>query len=691
MVDVSSLINRFNLLKRISIFQGLNWFELQRIARKAFLAEYKKGDVICREGDPADFFYCLVSGRLQVYTTSVEGRKDNVDFIHRGMHFGVLSALTGENHSTTFEALNDSIVLKIPKDDFHAILQSMPHLSIRLSQMLSTHIRRNVRGAKTPSGSTVIAVYSPVRGTGSSTYAINLALSLGEETKKKVILINIHSNRNAEPAQKDEACPYWKTPAVDLGDIVDDHETILQNVLKGDLTIDLFHASFDPADTLLKKQIGLFVSAFVGDYHYVVVDLPTEMDEVVLETLTQSDLVHLITFDRKKDLELIHQEIGRLEQTLRDNFREDRVRVIVRALHAKIYLSFEEINQFIDYHVYAALPTIHREELTQMTDSQHLFFLRSKPRSDYTKAVTRIAREIGGVSVGLVLGGGAALGIAHIGVLRVLEEEDIPVDVVAGSSMGAIIAGLWAVGKDSHEIEVLARQFQKRKALLDLLDPVFPLSGLIGGRAIKIWLRKHIGNRTFYTTRVPLKVLAYDLIRREEIVMESGSLVDAIRKSVAIPGVIEPVRENDRLIIDGGVLNPLPTKVLAERGIKKIIAVNVLQSPDDVSEGFDMQKHAEREMEQIAPHKDPWKFFKFRTGRALLRPFKHNISDIIVRTLQATEYVLAEQSARHADVVIHPDLVGINWFELYKVDELIKGGETAAREALPAIKKLTAA
>ena len=353
------------------------------------------------------------------------------------------------------------------------------------------------------------------------------------------------------------------------------------------------------------------MSAFVGDYHYVIVDLPNEMDDIVLETLTQSDLVHLITCDRTRDMESIRKVIDRLtrgsvrplgplmgeETSLQAErspegrkFREERIRVIVRAVEERIYLSFEEINKHLDYHVYAALPTLQPSELTQREGSQHLSFLQAEPRGEYTKTITRIAREIGGVSVGLALGGGAALGLAHIGVLRVLEEENIPIDIIVGSSMGAIIASLWAIGKDAAEIEKIAHEFEQKKNLMDLIDPVVPISGLLGGRAIKHWLRKHIGGRTFYSTRIPLKIVAYDLIRREELVMESGPLVNAIRKSIAIPGVIEPVREKGRLIIDGGVLNPLPTNILTSRNIKKIIGVNVLQSPHDVSESFALEK-----------------------------------------------------------------------------------------------------
>ena len=322
-----------------------------------------------------------------------------------------------------FEALNDSIVLKISKADFHEILNAIPQLGLRLSQSLSRRIRRKIHDTTgSVFESTVIAVYSPVTGTGSSTYAINLALSVQKETGKNVIFINIHPGEsqaaNGEPRpasmRPSGAFGQWKSPPISLAQIIDDHAKILDHVIKKDLPVDLLNVSFDPKDTALKKHIGLFVSAFVGDYHYVVVDLPNEMDDIVLETLTQSDLVHLITCDRIRDMRSIRKVIDRLprgslreETSFQGKFREERIRVIVRAVEEKIYLSFEEINKHLDYHAYAALPILQPSELTQREGSQHLSFLQSEPHSEYTKTITRIAREIGGVSVGLALGGGA--------------------------------------------------------------------------------------------------------------------------------------------------------------------------------------------------------------------------------------------------------------------------------------------
>src|SRR3989338_4240634 len=239
MNNLSSLVNRFHLVQQIPIFTGISWMELHRIARKAVIVEYKKGDIVCPQGGSPDFFYCLISGRLLAYSSSLHARKDDIDFIHRGMHFGIVSILTDENHSMNFEALNDSIVLKISKADFHDILNSIPQLGLRLSQSLSRRIRRKIHDTtRSVFESTVIAVYSPVTGTGSSTYAINLALSIQKETSKNVIFINIHPNREKDTDENEGSSPRWKSPPISLAQIIDDHAKILDHVIKKDLPVD---------------------------------------------------------------------------------------------------------------------------------------------------------------------------------------------------------------------------------------------------------------------------------------------------------------------------------------------------------------------------------------------------------------------------------------------------------------------
>jgi len=678
-----SIFHRYTLLKQIPIFSSLNWYDLQKIARKSYIVDYQKGSLMCKENDEPDAFYCLISGRVQAYSTDPNGRKYDVEFIRRGMHFGVISLLTGEKHSLSFEAINDSVVLQINREDFQEVLKSIPHLGVELSHSISRRVRgRNTRKAIFESH--VISIYAPVKGSGSSTYAVNLALSLQKETAKRVVLVSIMSKGDEDETHKEGVegpTPKWKCKPINLQEIVDDHEKIINSVYKEKLPVDLLNVSVDPSNAGLVNQISVFVSSLVSDYHFVVVDLPNEMDETVIKTLTQSDIVQLIVKDEDHELELTRKVIDELEERLKENFKSEKINVIISGLRHSCYLSFEELNRKLDYDVFTQLPHIEPGSLNKAVVFDVISFITPDEGCEYSRAITKMARRISGVQIGLVLGGGAALGVAHIGVIKVLQEENIPIDIVVGSSMGALVAAFWVTGRDVAGLTEIASEFKKKSALLKLFDPVVPVAGLIGGRLINRWLKtRGLEEKTFYSTRIPLKIVAYDLNRREEIVLDSGSLAEAVRKSVSIPGVITPVMEDGKTIIDGGVLNPLPTNVLTGLGINKIIAINVLQSPDDVAQGYEEEQRRQKDTGDASFLRAP--------GRWIQRRLRTNIADIIVQSLQASEYVIAEQSAQHADVVIHPDLRGVQWNELYKVDEIITKGEEAARAALPEIRRM---
>ncbi|MBI3602738.1 MAG: patatin-like phospholipase family protein [Candidatus Omnitrophica bacterium] len=675
MTALPSFFNKLAVIKQTPIFEGLNWFELNRIARRVELVEFNKGDVICRQGDPADAFYALISGRVYSYTLNSAGQKEEVDFILRGMHFGIISTLTGENHSHTYEAINDSAVIKIKKDDFAHLLKVTPKLAVALSQSLSHRIRSHVTGARDTQESTIIAVYASVKGSGSSTYAANLALTLKAQTDKKVLLLRLSSDLGDS--------------LVNLADIVYDHDKIIESIIKNKLPIDVLGVKFDAADHAVLDRISPFVSAPVNDYSYIVFDLPNQMDDVVMKTLVQSDLIHLVTVEREYDLELTRHVIDRLSEQLKDRFQTEKVQIIISGVQDDSGLKPDEIKKILNYDVFLRLPHLKPQEFQNENVYDGFFMVKVDPASEYAFFLKRLSRQISGSLIGLVLGGGAALGMAHIGVLRVLEQEGIPIDIVVGSSMGALMASLWASGYTADDIEKFGREFGKKTSVWKLFDLNWHLfSGPVGGEAIKRWLRTKIGDKTFHDAKILLKITAYDLYHRQEIIIDQGPLVEAVRKSVAIPGVIKPVMYKDQMIIDGGVLNPLPTNVLVHMGIKKIIAVNVLQSPADVFYGAELEKERLHQQYHVPFTKHPFQYVKFRFIRFWASVFTPNVADIIVRTLQATEYVLAEQSSKQADVIIHPDLKGINWFELYEVNQLIKRGQEATLKHLPSIKAL---
>jgi predicted acylesterase/phospholipase RssA/CRP-like cAMP-binding protein len=697
MTALNSYLKRVGIIQKLPVFSNLSWLEKQRIASLSTLQEYRKGEVIRSRGDPADALYCLVSGRVQSYYTNESGKKVHLEFIRRGMYFGIISLLTGQRHSMCFQALNDSLLLVIPKDRFHRMLKSVPRLGLEFSQSLSRRVRRHLlHGERELQGGLIIAVYSPFKGAGSSTYATQLAFALHRESGRKVILASIR------PEEADSGpvpviaspTPRWRKYGPSLSVFSAWGKDLKDHILHDEANIDLLNVSFSPRDPALTQQISAFVTSLEYDYHFVVVDLPNEMNDVVLKTLGQADCVHLVvTSGGGTEYLTARDVVYRIEEEQKGAFSPEKLQVLVSGVRGDD-TSFEEINRRIDYAVSYKLPRVEPADLTETYQLEDFFVAFPGPETAYGATVRGIARTVSGVRVGLVLGGGAALGLAHIGVLKVLEEEKIPVDVVVGSSIGALIASLWLTGLSPDAIAGLAREFRPHYSMFKLFDLVVPRSGIIGGRLIWNWLRKrHLGDKTFYATRIPLKIVAYDLQCRQDIVIDSGRLVDAVRKSISIPGIMEPVLEKGQVIIDGGVMNPLPTNVLKEMGIRKIIAVNVLQSPQDVANGARL-----RQQKLLAAGDRNWDkpalggLLKFN-GRKNLRIKKDappNLSDIIVKSLLASEYVISQKSAELADVLIHPDLADADWFEFYKVDQLIEKGEAAARAVLADIKRLCA-
>ena len=199
---------------------------------------------------------------------------------------------------------------------------------------------------------------------------------------------------------------------------------------------------------------------------------------------------------------------------------------------------------------------------------------------------------MGNLLIGLVLGGGGARGLAHIGVLRVLEREGIAVDVVAGSSMGALIAGAWATGKTPDELEKIALQIKNKRAFIKLLNPMFPGAGLVRGMGVSNFLHSLVNGLTFDDTMIPVKIVASDLDSIEEVVFEQGKLIDAIRASISIPGIFRPVMHRGRTLMDGGMASPVPIDVLVRAGVSRIIAVNTMPNAEMLKE----YRHSQAEL-----------------------------------------------------------------------------------------------
>jgi NTE family protein len=311
-----------------------------------------------------------------------------------------------------------------------------------------------------------------------------------------------------------------------------------------------------------------------------------------------------------------------------------------------------------------------------------------RPAGCFHKDLRRLAREIGGCQVGLALSSGAAKGFAHVGVIQVLEENGIEIDVVAGVSMGAYVGALWASGRDGGELEKLSREMEGRWALWTLIDPVFPpRRGFMRGFSVKKRLMRSIGHARFADLTRPLRIVAGNLATLERVVFSSGEVATAVHASIAVPGICVPITIDGETYVDGGIVDPLPVDVLREIGVSRVIAVDVIPTPDRISYGLQAE-------EELARHQQSWRSKWFRKIFALDQQLNYfargNVFEILMRSIYGAQIRLAEASCREADLVLRPDICDNSWLDFRMPAKFIALGREAAERHLDEIKALVA-
>jgi NTE family protein len=659
------------ILKEIPLFASLSDKEQAYVVRKSSVAEYKKGQIIYKEGSPPSYFYCILRGRVVISTLDRYGKQTILECLHRGKYFGVISVLTGEPHSVTAKAINDCLLLTISKDDFDSLLKKIPQLAIDLSKTLSRRLKRKDIHQKTIFESTIIAVLSSFPQAGKTVYASNLAFSISKEAHKKAVILDICPQNKVHrlPGILDAHSNYR---VFNLSRRTFDIARIKNYVFKDKFGIDIIYLTYADDTESWPRDVVDILSLLVNDYHYVILDMPSLREEAILSILNQSDIIHILTSPKETDLKSTRRLIKRLERDF--NFTPTKIKVIVNE-NRPSKLTLEEEIALLDHDVFANLPRIETHASGRL--------VLEKPEADYSKVIRRISRQESDCLVGLALGVGVAYGFCHIGVLKVIEEEKIPIDVISGSSIGAVIACLWVTGRSSSEILRITKEFREPKFIWSLLDFTFPLRGFIKGNKLYNFLKRHFGNKTFYDIKIPLKIIATDVKRKETKIFDQGLLVDAIMASCTMPGVFTPFTLKGEMLFDGGVINPLPTEPLCEMGVKKIIAVNMTPSREDIIKQYSQMKE-----NIVGLGKQGNQKYWFNLKEYLRRKLKINILDFIFSSFEIMQSEVAKKEAQLADVVLHPDTSGLHWMELHKSEEFAKRGEEEARKNLDKIWKV---
>jgi NTE family protein len=290
--------------------------------------------------------------------------------------------------------------------------------------------------------------------------------------------------------------------------------------------------------------------------------------------------------------------------------------------------------------------------------------------------------------IGLALGSGVARGWAGIGVLRKLVEAGIEPDVIAGTSIGAVVGGSHLAGK-LDDLEQFARSLTPRR-VFSMLDLRFGGSGLIGGERLAKELTRHFGDISIESLKKPFIAVATELSTGHEIWLSRGRLVDALRASYALPGVFEPVKTGGRWMVDGALVNPVPVSACQAHGVDLIIAVNF--AVDGHRHGTVMQGQAAGPTDVIA-EPVPGDDLKSKLGRRVLaRIFGgHDGRPGVTGVMMESFHIIQERIMRSRlagdppDLMIAPKLTDFSLLDFHRADELIRRGAEATERMLPDI------
>jgi NTE family protein len=282
-----------------------------------------------------------------------------------------------------------------------------------------------------------------------------------------------------------------------------------------------------------------------------------------------------------------------------------------------------------------------KNPLTKIVRSVQAFGRELKRQSEKQPSITAPAK----IRVGVALGGGFARGLAHIGVLKVLEEENIPVDLIAGTSVGSVIGAAYASGISAKELEEISTLVRFK----DFSRWTFSRFGIFNNDKMAVFLRKVLRCKTFEELRIPLAVAATDVVTGEAVVFTSGELIDPVRASCAYPGIFLPVNVNGRLLVDGLLAHSVPTIPLRKMGADRVIGVSLSAS---------------------------W----------VKKQGPRHVFDVIGQCFSIAQDNMCGVWKSAADVVLEPAIGEFSYDDFGRAPELIKTGEVAARAALPQIR-----
>ena len=580
-------------------FEGVPADELAPLIESLEVRSYSAGAVVMAEGDRTHEMYIPQAGSVEVVIADSDGGEQRVGRIVPGGTVGEISLLTGQPAVATVRATSDLEVIVLSEDDFARLASRFPQIYRNVGIILAERLARADRllvGRK-ESHLTLLETTGapPLLG-----YAV--ASSIAWHTRERTVLIVIDDE-----------------PAAELGDLATTSDSPPWRSGRAQAGADLIVTR--PTGSFAPQSLLATLEALFGLFQYVFVQAPAEL----LEQLSTGQVVRL-----EADRPGVANEVeGMLTirgwTTGEQSSRAEKDRRLVR------------------------VPSLLVEDERALSNG----LLTSHTPAG--RAIGWAARDLSGLKVGLALGAGSIRGYAHVGVLEVLRDAGLEFDYVAGTSVGAAVAGLFVLKNDPTWVAQTLDDFSPNLIRLSL-----PYRSLLSDRAMRSYLRRLAGATRIEDLPVPLAMVAADVLTQRELVLSRGLLWQAVMASIAIPGVYPAQRIGPYVAVDGGVLNPLPVNVVADMGAGIVIAVK---------------------LGSVAPHPE----HDLRVEAASGRP--PSALSVLMGSIEMMQRGIAAEPTDATTITLTPkcDPAGVGLRNMREGRRYILDGAAAAEAALPRI------
>ena len=610
--------------------------EASRLRSALVRRRYGAGQIIIREGDQPEELCIVAAGTACVTCRDQHGRQRDLARLQPGEWFGEMSLLTGEPASAAVQAESEVVVWALPRPVFAALTASSPLLLERLCTVLVQRLRQTNERYLQAQRAQVSLFLSPGDPAWAKAFTRATASSLALHSRARVVLVDL--SRSQGP----EIPPEWR-------------ELSLQEALRhsepprghGRLAPDSYALSLVTAkgSPPPASEVTPTLKSLQDRYDYMLVHAGCNQE---LGRAIAGSAAMALLLVRKDDLRLAEDLAGALG--LANTRRDVGTVVVTEGLSAPTVGELERLQKTTPLALRCLVPggvgaveALAWEKRETVPGSE-----AARRKLDW------LARDIGHLKVGLALGGGGSRGYAHLGVLKVLQRCGMPIDVVAGCSIGAAVAAGVAAGYTLEQIKGHMDAAGRKAVRLTL-----PLRSLLSSQGVVAELQKIAGERRFEDLSTPLGLVAADVLRGEEVLLSRGPGWPAMAASMALPGIYPPVRIGHRYLVDGGVVNPVPVSAAVALGADLVVGVK-LGAPRGQREGA-----------------KPF-------SRTLRSP---SILDTITGTLETMQRKIADTSSSRADITIEPELPeDIGLLDFGRGPEVMEAGERAAEQALPQLR-----